>query len=305
MTENINQHAQTAIKKKRIDLGKTVFLISMLGMAVINFFIFYLGVNFDSILLAFRLPNGEFTMDNFKWAFQDFVAPDSLMLEALRNSLIFFFVIQIFMKFVHLCLSYFIYKKILGYKFFRVFFYVPTIISTVVIATLFKTMIGPNGPVTEFLGLFMEEVPEFYADSRYALGTLLVYECWATFGTGTIMIMGAMARIPSETLEAAQLDGCSPLRELFSLILPMIWPTLSTLLIMGFAGIFTSSGAQLLFTNGDYGTMTISFYIFDQVNRYQAYNQASAVGLIYTVVGTPLVLGGKLLLERIQDDVQY
>lgn len=305
MTEIITEPTQKSQKRKRIDLSKTIFLTCMLGMAVINFFIFYLGVNLDSILLAFRLPSGKFTMDNFIWAFQDFVKPDSLMLEALVNSLIFFVVIQIFMKFVYLCLSYFIYKKITGYKFFRVLFYVPTIISTVVIATLFKTMIGPNGPVTEFLSLFMEEVPEFYVDSRYALTTLLVYEVWASFGSGTIMIMGAMARIPLETLEAAQLDGCSPLRELFSLILPMIWPTLSTLLIMGLAGIFTSSGAQLLFTNGDFGTMTISFYIFDQVNSYQAYNQASAVGLIYTIVGVPLVLAGKLLLERIQDDVQY
>lgn len=306
MTDDAAKFAPAKQKSlKQRDWGKTVFLVTLLFMPVLNFFVFYVGVNFQSIALAFQMPNGTFTMNNFKWVLQDFVSEDSVMLEALKNTLIFFFVQYLVMKLVSLFLSYFIYKKIAAYKFFRVLFYVPMIISGVVMATIFKTMIGPSGPVYQFLGNFMEEVPEFYADSRYALTTLLVYEVWASFGTGTIMIMGAMARIPTETLEAGLLDGVSPSRELFSLILPMIWPTLSTLLITGLAGIFGASGAQLLFTNGKYGTMTIGFYIFDQVNQYQAFNQASAVGLIYTIAGVPLVLGGKMLLERIQDDVQY
>ena len=114
-----------------------------------------------------------------------------------------------------------------------------------------------------------------------------------------------MSRIPRDVLEAGLVDGVSPVRELFSLIVPMIWPTISTELITGLAGIFSATGPILLLTNGDFDTMTISFYIFDQVNRYGAYNEASAIGLIYTLVGIPIVLGGRWLCARIQEDVEY
>ncbi|MBO5481562.1 MAG: sugar ABC transporter permease [Clostridia bacterium] len=300
----MSQSKQTVKKKK--DWAATGFLFSMLTVQVVNFFVFYVCVNFESIMLAFKLPNGTFSLRNFEWVFQDFVKEDSVMVEALINTLTCFFVDYVIMYMVALFLSYFLYKKIAGYKFFRVMFYIPSILSAVIMTTIFKTIIGPSGPVYQMLETISgTEPPEFFADSRYAMNAIIIYNCWVGFGGGTIILTGAMSRIPRDVLEAGLVDGISPVRELFSMIIPMVWPTISTQLITGLAGIFSASGPILLLTNGEYKTMTISFYIFDQVNRYNAYNEASAIGFIYTLIGIPIVLGGRWLCGRIQEDVEY
>ena len=113
--------------KTKADWACMGFLFSMLSLQVINFFVFYVGVNFESIMLAFEMPDGTPTLQNFQWVFEDFVKEDSVMLEALINTVIFFFVDYIIMRLVALFLSYFLYKKIAGYKFFRVMFYIPSI----------------------------------------------------------------------------------------------------------------------------------------------------------------------------------
>lgn len=294
------------LKKKKTDWACIGFLTSMLILQVANFIIFYVCVNFESIMLAFKLPNGTFSLKNFEWVFQDFVKEESVMKEALVNTLTTFFVDYVIMYVVALLLSYFLYKKIAGYKFFRVMFYIPSILSAVIMTTIFKTIIGPSGPVYQLLEtLSGTEPPEFFADSRYAMSAVIMYNCWVGFGGGTIIITGAMSRIPRDVLEAGLVDGVTPLRELFSEIIPMIWPTVSTQLITGLAGIFSATGPILLLTNGEYKTMTVSFYIFDQVNEHNAYNEASAIGLIYTLIGIPIVLGGRWLCGRIQEDVEY
>ena len=114
-----------------------------------------------------------------------------------------------------------------------------------------------------------------------------------------------MNRIPSEVIEAARLDGVGAFRELAQIILPMVWPTMTTLLVFTFVGIFTTSGPILMFTEGQWDTYTIAYWIFEQVYSSGRYEYASAVGLIFTLIALPIVLGVKKLMERWQESVDY
>ena len=110
-------------------------------------------------------------------------------------------------------------------------------------------------------------------------------------------------------MEAAKIDGVSPLCELTAFILPLIWPTLSTMLIFQLTSFFTASGPILLFQpNGDYQTMTISFWIFKQVYggglptaslSSGQINLISCTGLCFTAVGMPVILCVRRLLEKV------
>ncbi|MFQ9736714.1 MAG: ABC transporter permease subunit [Christensenellaceae bacterium] len=113
---------------------------------------------------------------------------------------------------------------------------------------LFANIVGVNGPVASLMQkiLGLERVPELLGQDEYALGTIVVYCIWTGFGTNLILLNGAMARIPAEVLEAARLDGAGRVRELFQIILPLTWPTLTTLITFTFIGIFTASGPILL-----------------------------------------------------------
>lgn len=116
-----------------------------------------------------------------------------------------------------------------------------------------------------------------------------------------LLLGGALARVPTEILESARVDGISTPREIVSMVLPLIWPTISTLLILQCTGIFSAGGPILLFTKGQYKTSTIGYWIFDKV-AYQgasAYNEVAAVGLLFTVVGVPIIMFIRWLIERI------
>ena len=293
-------------KRKRIRL---LFIVCGVAIPLLNLCVFWIPTNINSILMAFQVstPAGmEFGFDYFKMLFNEFVNPFSEIRESLRNTVIFFCV-DMFIK-LPLCFmfSYFIYKKILGYKIFRYIFYLPAIISSVVLSSMFMYMLGPNGPLTRVWEYFSGDAPMFFADSDYALGSILVYCLWSGFGSSMIFYTAAMVRIPESVIEYGSLEGVGFLKEVWHIIIPLVWPTLSVFILMGFVDIFSSSGPILLFTSGEHGTYTLSFWIYAKTVGISGANQnyAAAVGLFFTLCGTPLALFVKWLLDRIET-VEY
>lgn len=294
--------------------GQTVFLIAIMALPVLNWLIFWLYINYNSILLAFQNRLGDWTLSNFKDVWISLVEPvdygGSVQL-ALKNTLRYFGVNVLVLLPAGLILSYFIYKRIFGYKWFRVLFYLPSIVSAVALTTVYGEFINPNGPLGEILKKLGAEVPPegFLARNDTATDAIIWYSIWAGCGGQILLFGGAMSRIPPEIMEAAKIDGVSPLREVISFILPLIWPTLSTMLIFQLTSFFTSSGPILLFQpNGDYQTMTISFWIFKQVYggglptaslSSGQINLISCTGLCFTVVGMPIILLVRWLLEKV------
>lgn len=301
---------QTNAKKKPVNWKRGLFLVGMCIVPILHFLIFYLYVNFDSIMMAFQtLKGGKMVwgFDNFELFFKEIANPQSEIAMSLDNTLIFFGVSLLVIMPLTTLIAYFIYKKIFMYKFFRVMFFLPNILSSVVLTIVFKNVISVDGPIAAIFQAFngMSRPPEFLADSRYALNTIVAYVIWTGFGTNLILLGGAMNRIPAEVLEAARLDGVGMLRELVQIILPMVWPTMTTLIVFTFVGIFTSSGPILLFTMGAWDTMTISYWIYSRVYYGGGVEYASAVGLAFTVIALPIVLGVKWLMERLQDATEY
>lgn len=288
-------------KKKKLLLDR-IFVVSMLCIPVVHWLVFWLGVNFNSILMAFQIPSGAFTFETMKYMIRSiFMAEDPQMIVAIKNTLIYFLKDTLMIPF-QLMIAYFLYKKIYGRKFFQIMFYLPAIVSGVAISTMFKELIMPNGPFGLLLqAVGVENVPLFLSDSRYATGTILFYSVWLSWGGHMLLFGGALARIPTEILESARIDGITTGKEVVFMIVPLVWPTLSTILILNMTGLFTASGPILLFTKGAYGTMTISYWIFDAVayKGISAYNQVAAGGLIFTMIGAPIVLFVKWLIEKI------
>ena len=291
-------------KHKRLgSKGAILFVVSILIVPVVHWLVFWLGVNINSILLAFKLPSGETSLLMLETVIKDILdsSNDGGLGLALRNTLLYF-TKDLFMLPFQLCVAYFLYKKITAYKTFQIIFYLPGIVSGVAFANVFSNFIAPSGPLAVLLtDVGMTEIPEFLANSNYATGTIMFYTIWMGWGGNMLLLCGALARVPIEILESARLDGINPLKELIYMILPLIWSTLSTLLILQMTRLFTASGPILLFTGGAYQTTTIGFWIFSKV-AYQgagAYNSVAATGFIFTVVGAPIILFIKWLIEKI------
>lgn len=138
------------LKTRKKHWKERAFVILMLAWPLVHFVVFWLYVNFDSLLLAFQSPAGfgsdkvVWTFDNFIYIYNEFFGGGTEMWLALRNTILYFsFGIGVFP--IALLMTYFIYKKVPGYKAYRVIFYFPTIISGAVTSSVFKYIIAGNG----------------------------------------------------------------------------------------------------------------------------------------------------------------
>ena len=293
--------------KKKRRLKRTLFIASILAIPIIHWLVFWLYVNFNSILLAFKLPNGNWSIETIRQVINELAEPSSDLGIALKNTLSYF-IKDVIMLFWQLIIAYMFYKKIAGYKFFRIVFYLPAIISSVTMVTMFRAIIGSEGVIA---GLFERAdmvFPKLLRDSRYATKTIMFFTIWIGWGGEMLVLGGAFERIPAEVLEAAKLDGVSPVGELAKLIVPMIWPTISTLLILYATGLFNASGPIFLFgTKGSYETWTLSYWIFHKVlyGGSGQYNAVSAMGVLFTCIGVPIVMFVSWLFDKVIPAVEY
>lgn len=289
-------------KQNRAAIG---FSCLLLLPAILHFCIFYIYINSQSFLLAVKDDNG-FTLKYLKMFFHQLGTSGSDITVALKNTMIFFVIGNFFMFPLALLFSYLLYKKLAGYKYFRIIFFLPSIISAVVMVTLYKNII--NGPISD---LWMKVtgknyMPLFLNSSEYALKFILLYQFWLGLASNMIIYSGTMNRIPMEVIESAKIDGIGFWGELIHMVIPLIWPTLSTMLLLSFVNIFGASGPILLFTQGDYETTTIAYWIFEQSTSLNPdYNYAAATGLVFTFVQLPIVFVVRYINRKLDSGVEY
>ena len=305
---------QQHIKKKKnpLERGKVLFLVVFLTIPVINFFVFWLYVNFESFLNAFRIEAGRdviFATDNWKYFWEEISGknPFSTTPQLFKNTLKFFSLNLFAIIPISFIFSYFLYKKIRFYKYYRLIFFLPNIISGAVLATLYKFMLNPSlgGIIPTIVGLFGGEKINYLIDERFAMNAVLAYCLWTGFSVNLIIFNGAMGRVPHSVMEAAQIDGVGFWSEIGRIIIPMTWPTLSTIIVTTVANIFISSGPILLLTQGDCDTSTIAYWIYITTKNQLSIYYPSTVAFACTLVSVPLVLLVKKLVGKLWTDVSY
>lgn len=301
-------------KKNGWKKHQNLFLFCILLLPALNWAVFWLYVNVSSFLLAFQNNNDQWSLINFQLFWDQLTSPygDTLG-SGILNTLKYFSQNILLIFPLTLIISYFIYKRIAGYAIFRVIFFLPAIISGIVLVSVYSNMISPTGPIGVILKKLGVDMPEegFLLNPNTATPAIMIYCVWTGFSTNMIILSSAMSRIPVEVLESARLDGCSAFKELIFLILPLIWSSMSTLIIFLLTGIFNASGPILLFhPDGGFNTMTLSFWIFKQVygsGNYGGtgnYGLVSCAGLIFTCIGVPFILFVRWLIEKVPS-VEY
>ena len=292
--------------KKNID--RHFFVFSFMALPIFLFCIFYIYVNIESFFMAFKavgtLPDGSvgeyWTLDNFKTIWSILNSSSNRMgvlSEAIINTLLFNAVSFLLIIPTTTLICYFITKKIWGYRFFRAVYYLPCIITSSALVLLFKIALHHGGPLDVLFRDMGYKYP--LAEEPYAILTILAYHFLFGLGGNIIVIGGAMRSVDPQLLEAGEIDGCNWIQEFIYIILPSIWPTISTILILSVAGFLGASGPILPFTEGKYGTMTLAFYNFALVSGKGAktdYYLASAIGLCMTAISFPLAMIVKKVL---------
>lgn len=300
-------------KRKNL-LKERAFIFSAIVIQLTVFAVFYVYCNFSSIIMAFQLRdvsgNVYWTFRNFTDIFADLMrAGNGDLYLATINTFKFFILGQILFPIAFMT-SYFMYKKVPGYKVYRILFFIPSILSSVVWSFLYKEIVGTHGPIAQIWQAFggLTDPPTFLTDPRYALAFVMIYSIWFGIAGNFVLYSGTLARIPNEIIEVGRLDGIKWYRELVSVIVPLVWPTISTVWLLSLMGLFSATGNILLLTGGSYGTNTLSYYLFTRVydvpENSNTYNYSAAIGLVLTLLTLPIVFTVKHFLEKVEN-VEY
>lgn len=300
-------------KGKPINKRRVLFVFCCCILPVINWLIFYVLANGSSFVMAFTNKEGAISLDNFVRFWNELNNPVSDIRIAIKNTFLTFAIIFVSYPFKVL-VSYFIYKKVPGAGIYRILFFLPSIIFGVALAMIFQQIISVNGFIAKCVQdwLNLEQPPELLADSRFANTVVLLHMVWLAFPGDLIIWGGTFSRIPTDVLEAGKIDGVNWWQEFTKITVPMVWPTVALQMVLMFCGIFGASGQVFLLTKGQYGTMTLSAWMYLQLlegsgSQYSSnvYNYMSAVGLVLTVIAILLSLGIRRWTDRAFEEVEF
>ena len=306
---NAQKVPPSAQKKKKSGIGQksaNVFFYTMVAIPILQFIIFYIIVNFNSILLAFKqyevLPGEGYAtkwayFSNFQAIFSEWASTEYIR-NTLPNALKYFAANVLIVMPLTLLFAYYVYKKFCGHEFFKVMLFLPSVICNMVIVLFYRDFV-------EWVvgGIFKWDT--ILNDDVRAGTPLMILYVTLSFSGSILLYLNAMSAISQSTIEAAKIDGASEMRTFWHIVLPSIWGTIVSLLVLAFADI--GMGQANLYSI--YGStalksqQTLGYYIFNLVasqngNDLTQYPKAAAYGLIITAVIAPLTITARRLLLK-------
>ncbi len=280
---------------------KKIFVASFLIIPIVNFLVFWLYVHLDSFLLAFKTLEGGkevFSLNQFRDIWKSWTQGTNLVDgfkigTAFKNTMLFYGAGILVVFPISIFASYFIYKKIVGYRFFRVIMYLPSIITSAALVMMYRYLIDHGGLMHKIFQLTNLADAVYQApltDPSTAIWTILIYNVLCGLGGNIVIMGGAMNSLSPEMLEAGEIDGCNWFQELIYLVIPGIWPTLSTIIILSTAGCLGSTGPILAFTKGAQETETLAYVMYHLTLKGRTFLYLpSAIGIVMTVITVPIV----------------
>jgi raffinose/stachyose/melibiose transport system permease protein len=134
-------------------------------------------------------------------------------------------------------------RRLRGGGFYRTAIFMPTMLSFVIVAFVWRLILSPLWGITpnllDALGLRSWFAP-YLGKEQYALTALGFISVWKELGVPMVLMYAAMLAIPDEILEAAEIDGVVGISQFFKIKLPLLWPTVGVVAILTFVSNFNS-----------------------------------------------------------------
>ena len=172
----------------------------------------------------------------------------------------------------------------------------PHLISWIIAAYLFYALLNSStGFISKtVLPLFLMESFDLYAEKKYWPFTLLLTYLWKHTGYTAIVYLAGISGINKELYEAAELDGASRFKQIFSITLPLLKPTIITMVLMAVGRIFYSDFGlfyQIPMSSGPLmsTTQTIDTYVYRALMTNGNFALSSAAGFFQSVCGFLLI----------------
>ncbi len=268
--------------------ARSRFIVACVAPATILAFIFLAIPTFNVFRMSlFRWggysPNQEFVgLENFVTLFKD-----ENFLRSCRNSiLLIVMVTAVTIVFALLFAAILTRENLKGLNFFRVIFYIPNILSVVVISAIFSAIYDANnGLLNSILNIFRGDAEPIYwmGDQKIVIYSLAIAMVWQAIGYYMVMYMASMSSISESLYESANLEGASRTKQFFRHNLPLSWTNiLTTMNFFSISNINMSFLFVKAMTNGgpDGATEVFLSYMYKQAYTNSTYGYGMAIGVV-------------------------
>ena len=236
---------------------------------------------------------------------------DHIFWKAVWNTLTWAFVAPVLEVSIATLLALALYARVPFSRFLRVAWFTPVLMSYVVVGILWMWIYNFDwGAVNTFLrALGLESwARPWLGHPATALPSLIAVTTWMWTGFNMVVILAAMSSLPSEVLEAAELDNCGWLAKLWFVILPLIRPTLLNLVVLSFIGKMKIFDLVWVTTQGNplWATETVSTYVYKRAFQWSTFDLGypSTIAVVWFVIVLAGVLGLTFLFRQ-RDRLEY
>ena len=271
------------------NLKRTGFLFSCVAPAVILFAIFMAVPTFNVFRLSLYQrstfnPNAVFIgLKNFQMLMKD-----ATFIRSMQNMLLLIVMVTVFTMATALVFAGILTReKLKGLDFFRVVFYIPNILSVVVISGIFSAIYDVDrGLLNSILNLFGRE-GILWKGEEYVVTSLVIAMVWQAIGYYMVMYMASMSAVPGSLYESAGLDGADRFTQFFQITIPLIWTNIRTTLTFF---IISTINMAFLFVSAMTGggpnnaSNVALLYMYNQKNLGGGYGYAMAIGVVIFLV---------------------
>ena len=234
---------------------------------------------------------------------------DDIFLRAVRNTLIWGVVGPSIEMLTSTTLAILVYFKISAHRFFRTAWFLPVLVSGVIVGMIFRWVFnyewGLLNVALRAIGLDILAV-DWLGRVDTPLGVVIFVHWWATFGNSFILLLAGLTAIQEELLEAAYIDGASHNQAVFRIILPLLRPTLVTVMILSFIGKMRAFNVVWVLTQGGpvHASETVATYVQKRAFGWSSpdLGYPSAIAIFWFGV---VLIGAWLLNRWLRSRMEY
>ena len=206
----------------------------------------------------------------------------------LKFSVVSIITINVFAFILALALT----RKIKGTNLFRTVFFMPNLIGGIILGYIWQQMIN---------AVLLKYETTLVANPTYGFWGLVILMNWQMIGYMMIIYVAGLQNVPTDLIEAAQIDGATSLQTLFKVKIPMVMPSITICLFLTVSNSFKLFDQNLALTAGAPSKKTamlaLDIYItFYGRNGYEGVGQAKAV--LFFIVVAVIALGQLVLTRR-------
>ena len=264
-----------------------------LGPAILLLGIYLVYPVFNSVLLSLRDSSGDAWVGgaNYQWLLND-----EKFRESFFNNMLWLVVVPAAATFFGLIAAA-LTDRIWWGNFAKSLIFMPMAISFVGASVIWKFIYEYRGEDLEQIGLLnaivvgMGGEPQAWITIPFWNSFLLmVILIWIQTGFAMVILSAALRGIPEETVEAAYLDGATPLQIFFKIKVPQIWGTIAVVWTTITILVLKVFDIVLAMTNGQWGSQVLANLMFDWMFRGNDTGRASTVALVIMLLVLPIMV---------------